>query len=148
MDLSSLVGGRLALPCSPVKMKPLSLSSRRSLCDLLSKTHGSIIGVLWQRVSGTQQITAGCRPGGFAALLCEKRDGINADKHWRTRVIYDTSIKHSANTAVAAGTSLTLTGLHLHSTARIVDFVESTHITHSDAHYTYGRTQSPPSIYC
>lgn len=132
-----------ALACSPVKMRPLSLSSRRSLCDLLSETHRSIIGVSWQCVSGTQQITAGCRPGGFAALLCEKRDGINADKHWRTRVIYDTSIKHSADAAVAAGTSLTLTGLYLHSTAKVVDFVEFTHITHSETHYTYGRMQGP-----
>lgn len=101
-----------------IKMKPLSLSSRHSLCDLLSKTYRSIIGVSWQRVSGTQQITAGCRPGGFVALLSEKRNGVNADKHWRTRVIYDTSIKRSANTPPTAGTFLTLTGLHLHSTAR------------------------------
>lgn len=101
-----------ALCLAGIKMKPLSLSSRHSLCDLLSKTYRSIIGVSWQRVSGTQQITAGCRLGGFVALLSEKRNGVNADKHWRTRVIYDTSIKRSANTPPTAGTFLTLTGLH------------------------------------
>lgn len=107
-----------ALCLARIKMKPLSLSSRHSLCDLLSKTYRSIIGVSWQRVSGTQQITAGCRLGDFVALLSEKRNGVNADKHWRTRVIYDTSIKRSANTPPTAGTFLTLTGLHLHSTAQ------------------------------
>lgn len=89
----------------------------RSLRHLLSKTCRSIIGLSWRRVSGTQQITVGCRPGSFVALLWAERDGVNADKHWRTRVIYYTSIKHSANTAPAAGTSLSLTGLCSHTAA-------------------------------
>lgn len=88
MDPPSLDGGTLTLPSprrsalrSSENEATLSLSSRRSLCDLLSKTYRSIIGVSWRRVSGTQQITAGCRPGGSAALLRKKRDGVNTDKH-------------------------------------------------------------------
>lgn len=42
---------------------------------------------------GTRQITAGCHPGSFVALLSAERNAVNADKHWRTRVIYNTSIK-------------------------------------------------------
>lgn len=40
-----------------------------------------------------RQITAGCHPGSFVALLSAERNAVNADKHWRTRVIYYTSIK-------------------------------------------------------
>lgn len=82
----------------------------------------------WRCVFGTRQITAGCHPGSFVALLSAERNAVNADKHWKTRVIYNTSIKQVPILHRQQRRLSLLQGPRLNQTAQLYSSLLDSHI--------------------